>query len=260
MAARSWKGVHLGYGLGSNQYRIYHPEKKKVLERRDVEFHEGRNPTSVGDNDGNWTESELEPEKWDTQNELVSLPNTLWREETGQVRKSKCSLDHIDPAGGESPYNKNSSERGRSERGHSERGHSERGRSERGCLERGRSESCCLESGCSESGTTSVDGIDNSHHFPEETIERSHSGIQVQDFLPQIIQGDNDKDKSEDKSEDKLEEDLAIEPLNEPLYLLKDLGNLDRIFDAQITPNYIITAMPVWLPPKHWRFMPWTTQ
>ena len=71
MAAQTWKGVHLGYRLGSNQYRIYHPEKKKVFERRDVKFHEGRN-LPVGDNDDR-SKPELDADEGDT----ALLPNTL---------------------------------------------------------------------------------------------------------------------------------------------------------------------------------------
>ena len=79
MAARAWKGVHLDYKTGSNQYRIYHAEKKKVFEHWDVEFHEGK--TSIKKEDsGKHTDSGTNSEKGN-QSEIDSLPNTLQREE-----------------------------------------------------------------------------------------------------------------------------------------------------------------------------------
>ena len=181
MAARAWKGVHLGYRQGSNQYRIYHPEKKKVFERRDVEFHEGRNPTPVGDN-GDWTDSdESDLKKGENQSELDSLPNKLRREDLGHIRTPKRRFDHTDSAGGEphhynaydEPYNNSENE--------------------------------------SEDSDSKVDdGIDNTHHFVEETIERSRSPTQAL-----VHRDEYDEDESENESEDESEEDLAIEPLNE---------------------------------------------
>ncbi|KAA6412231.1 MAG: hypothetical protein FRX48_04383 [Lasallia pustulata] len=113
IAARAWKGVHLGYGLGSNQYRIYHPEKKKVFKRRDVKFHKGRN-LPVGDN-GDRSEPELNADEGDT----ALLPNTLRREKLGHPRRH---IDHTNPASEGEPcydtydnrYNSSEKQSGRS--------------------------------------------------------------------------------------------------------------------------------------------------
>ena len=91
-AARAWKGVHLGYRTGSNQYRIYHAEKKKVFERRDIEFHKGKTPIEKEDS-GEHTDSETDPEKGN-QSEIDSLLNTLQREELGQTTTLKRRFDH----------------------------------------------------------------------------------------------------------------------------------------------------------------------
>lgn len=101
MTARVWKGVHLGYSMSSNQYQIYHTEKRKVFEHWDVKFHKGKNPTQLKDSDNN-TDSEPDSERGN-QSEIDSLLNTLQREELGHLR---CHIDHTNPANeGESHYN-----------------------------------------------------------------------------------------------------------------------------------------------------------
>ena len=90
MAARAWKGVHLGYRTGSNQYRIYHAEKKKVFERRDIEFHEGKTPIEKEDS-GEHTDSETDPEKGN-QIQWVVSNSEMTTQKVNQKGVSRLSL------------------------------------------------------------------------------------------------------------------------------------------------------------------------
>ena len=104
----------------------------------------------MGDN-GDWTDSnKSDLEKGENQSELDSLLNKLQREDLGHIRTSKCHFNHTDSAGGEShhynTYNKLYNN---------------------------------LENKLKDSDSKVNDGIDDTHHFVEETIERSHSPMQA---------------------------------------------------------------------------------
>ena len=92
MTARAWKGVHLSYRTESNQYRIYHAEKKKVFENWDVKFHEGKTFIEKEDS-GEHTDSETDLKKGN-QSEIDSLLNTLQREKLGQTTTLKRQFNH----------------------------------------------------------------------------------------------------------------------------------------------------------------------
>ena len=62
MTARAWKGIHLDYRTGSNQYRIYHAEKKKIFKHWDIKFHKGKTFIKKKDCDKH-TDSESDLEK-----------------------------------------------------------------------------------------------------------------------------------------------------------------------------------------------------
>ena len=189
IGARAWKGVMIRYGEGHNQFRIYNPDKGTVYERRDVEVHEGRNPTPVGDNGGNPTpvgdndgQTESESDLDMPQSDLALFPNTLRGEELGHITTPKRRFDHNSPTSYEQPEN-DDPESG--------------------------SEGGVAPINIEDDDSIVSDDIDGTQHPPGDTTDGSlppTQGTPGSDYRPEIgLLSD----------EDVSEEDLAIEPLNE---------------------------------------------